>query len=94
MVYFQCGRIGHSEDECGFLEDSSGSGKAEVRGVPNEVVIKEGEGSKDRLCSLVQEPSGSDGGSWPKLGPWLVNSRVRQPRAPKALMRGRKDQDK
>lgn len=86
--------MGHLDDVCVYPEGASSSDSAQCPILPENVVAAGGEESIDRPCLLVEENRTIGGGGKPKIGPWSETSRIRQPLAPRAPVRGRRHQDK
>lgn len=90
-VYFGCGRISHLDDACVSPEAVS-SNRTNGSILPDNVVAAGGQESVDRMGSpVVNESADATGGRCTLLDPWLVISRIRHPRTPRAPMRGRRD---
>lgn len=91
QVYYQCGRLGHFNGCCRFLEGELASGGADFSLQPDNAVIVGGEVELEIPVPMVAEGKGDGEGGRPKLGPWLVTSRICQPRISRASTKRRRD---
>lgn len=61
---------------------------------PENVVLVGGEAELETPVSMVAEGKGDVEGGRSKFGPWLVTSRIRQPRIPRVSIKGRREVEK
>lgn len=89
VIYYQCRRLGHANECCRFSEGDPSSDSGDCSLLPKNFVTAVREASLEAPVPMMVEGKGGDGGGRPRLGPWLVTSRIRQPWTPRVSMKGR-----
>lgn len=93
-VYYRCGWLGHLEDSCRFSEGDRSSDNSDCTLLPDNFVDAEGLLGVEKPVPMMAEGKGVEGEGRPRLEPWLVTSCIRQPWAPRAPLKGRREVDK
>lgn len=93
-VCYRCGRIRHLDDGCGFSKGDRSSDNSDCPILPENLMAVGGEAAPDGPTPLVAKGRSGDRGGRPRLCPWLVTSHIRQPRAPSAPVKERRDLEK
>lgn len=76
LVCYKCGRIGHTNDACRFLEGDPSSENSDCSLLADNFIIVEGDIELEGPIPIVAEEKMGVWGGLPRLGSWLVTSHI------------------
>lgn len=93
-VCYHCGRIGHVDEVCQFIEGDPSGGNCHDHLSVDNVVALGGDVLQDAPPPSVVEGPSADNGDRSRLDLWIVTSHIYQPWASRAPVRARREPEK